>query len=77
MASTSGRWRDLSPARRAAVMSVAAVDLGLRTWALVDLRRRPAETVMGPKAAWAVGLSVVSSAGLLPLAYLLFGRRRA
>lgn len=41
MASTSRRWRDLSPARRATVMSVAAVDLGLRTWALVDLRRRP------------------------------------
>ena len=46
-------------------MSVAAVDLGLRTWALVDLRRRPAENVNGPKAAWAAGLSVVSSAGLL------------
>jgi hypothetical protein len=52
------------------------VDLGLRTWALVDLRRRPAENVNGPKAAWAAGLSVVSSAGLLPLAYLIFGRRR-
>ena len=76
MASTSRRWRDLSPARRAAVLSVAAVDLGLRTWALVDLRRRPAENVKGPKAAWAAGLSVVSSAGLLPLAYLVFGRRR-
>ena len=60
----------------AAVVSVAAVDLGLRTWALVDLRRRPAEDVKGPKAAWAAGLSVVSSAGLLPLTYLVFGRRR-
>jgi hypothetical protein len=77
MASTYKRWRDLSVARRAAVMSVAAVGLGLRTWALVDLRRRPAENVKRPKAAWGAGLSVVSSAGLLPLAYLLFGRRRA
>ena len=77
MALKSRRWRDLSPARRRAVMSVAAVDLGLRTWALVDLRRQPAQNVMGPKAAWAAGLVVVSPAGLLPLAYFVFGRRRA
>lgn len=49
MASSSRRWRELSPVRRAAVMSVAAVDLGLRTWALVDRRRRPAENVKGPE----------------------------
>ena len=77
MASKSRRWRDLSPARRRTVMSVAAVDLGLRTWALVDLRRRPAQNVKGPKAAWAAGLVVVSSAGILPLVYFIFGRRRA
>jgi hypothetical protein len=58
-------------------MSMAAVDLGLRTWALVDLRRRPAQNVKGPKAAWAAGLVVVNSAGILPLAYFIFGRRRA
>ena len=56
MASTYKRWRDLSPARRAVVMSVAAVDLGLRTWALVDLRRRPAElTTESPAAQAAFG----------------------
>jgi hypothetical protein len=77
MGSSSRRWRDLSPARRTAVMSVAAVDLGLRTWALVDLKRRPTQNVRGPKAAWAAGLAMVSSAGLLPLVYLVFGRRRA
>jgi len=76
MASRSRRWKDLSPARRAPVVSVAAVDLGLRTWALVDLKRRPAENVKGPKAAWAAGLSLVSSTALLPLTYLVFGRRR-
>jgi hypothetical protein len=58
-------------------MAVAAVDIGLRIWALVDLARRPATQVRGPKAAWAVGLSVVSSAGVLPLTYLTAGRRRA
>ena len=69
-------WQRLSSRQRAAVVSVAAVDLGLRAWALVDLVKRPAADVKGPKAAWALGLSFVSSAGLLPSAYLLAGRRR-
>jgi hypothetical protein len=70
-------WQRLSSAQRAAVVCVAAVDVGLRAWALVDLVKRPGADVKGPKAAWALGLSFVSSAGLLPLAYLLAGRRRA
>jgi hypothetical protein len=37
MTSKSRRRRDLSPARRATVMPVGVVDLGLRMWALVDL----------------------------------------
>jgi hypothetical protein len=48
----------------------------MRAWALIDLRNRPADAVNGPKAAWAVALAVGNSAGLLPTAYLLFGRRR-
>ena len=71
------RWQGLTPAQRTATMAVAAVDLGLRIWALADLARRPAEQVRGPKQAWAFGLSVVSSAGVLPLTYLIAGRRRA
>lgn len=69
------RWQDLSPARRRAVVTVGVVDAGLRAWALVDLRNRPAEQVKGPKAAWALALTVVSSAGVLPAVYLLVGRR--
>jgi len=69
------RWQDLSPARRGAVVTVGVVDAGLRAWALVDLRNRPAEQVKGPKAAWALALTVVSSAGVLPAVYLLVGRR--
>lgn len=71
------RWRGLPPGQRTALTAVAAVDIGLRIWSLVDLARRPATEVRGPKAAWAVGLSVVSSAGVLPLVYLRAGRRRA
>jgi hypothetical protein len=76
MAKFKERWQGRPPAQRAALITVAAVDIGLRIWALADLARRPAAQVRGPKAAWAVGLSVVSSAGVLPLTYLTAGRRR-
>ena len=67
----------LAPAQRRTVMAVGVVDIGLRIWALADLAGRPAPEVRGPKAFWAVGLSVVSSAGVLPVAYLLAGRKRS
>ena len=75
---TPGRqqWDDLSPARRKLVVTVGVVDAGMRAWALIDLKNRPADEVNGPKAVWALALTVVSSAGLLPAAYLVFGRRR-
>ncbi|MGC3994838.1 MAG: DUF5652 family protein [Propionicimonas sp.] len=60
---------------RGAVIAVAVVDVGLRAWALVDLVKRPQAGVNGPRAAWAVALAVVNSAGVLPAAYLLWGRR--
>ncbi|HOT56439.1 MAG TPA: hypothetical protein PL014_04785 [Ornithinibacter sp.] len=65
----------MSPTSRALVTTVAVVDAGLRAWALVDLRNRPADQVKGPKAVWGLALSVVSSAGVLPAAYLVLGRR--
>ena len=70
------KWDELSPARKRVMVTVGIVDAGLRAWALVDLKNRPAEEVNGPKGVWALALSVVSSAGLLPAAYLLLGRRR-
>jgi hypothetical protein len=60
---------------RGVVISVGVIDIGLRFWALRDLARRPSEAVAGPKAVWALGLVSVSSAGVLPLAYLVLGRR--
>jgi hypothetical protein len=67
--------REMSPAMRTLVISLGAVDVGLRVWALRDLTKRPSDEVAGPKPAWAVGLVCVSSAGVLPLAYLALGRR--
>lgn len=56
------------------IVAIAMVDLGLRAWALADVATRPQDQVRGPKAAWAIALAVVNSVGLLPTAYLAWGR---
>ncbi len=70
------QWADLPPAARTAIVVVGGLDLALRACALVDLARRPASEVNGPKSAWALALSLVNSAGAVPLTYLFLGRRR-
>ena len=66
-------WHDLTPAQRRFVVIGGAVEVVLTTVALIDLARRPRESVRGPKALWALGM-VVQPIG--PIAYLLVGRRR-
>jgi hypothetical protein len=70
------RWSDLSePTRR--LLAIAAVAEGiLKLAALIDLKRRPASQVRGPKWLWAIVLAVVGSAGIVPVSYFVFGRRR-
>ncbi|MGD9989954.1 hypothetical protein [Pseudonocardia sp.] len=70
------RWNDLSPGVRKLLVVAGSADAALRAAALFDLRRRPAEQIRGPKWVWVTALSVVSSAGLLPLAWFVVGRRR-
>jgi hypothetical protein len=70
------KWDELPPARKRLMIAVGVVDAGMRAWALIDLKNRPDDEVNGPKAAWALALTVVNSAGLLPAAYLVLGRRR-
>jgi hypothetical protein len=70
------RWSDLSEGTRRLIVVGAAIDGGLRIAALNDVRRRPADQLRGPKWAWVTSLALVNSAGLGPLAYALFGRRR-
>ena len=41
---------------------------------LIDLKRRPAAQVRGPKWLWAAS-ALVNSAGVIPLSYFLLGRR--
>jgi hypothetical protein len=66
------KWADLSPRQRRLIVASAVVQVGLQAAALVDLVKRPAEQVNGPKAAW-VAASFVNFAG--PIAYFAFGRR--
>jgi hypothetical protein len=68
-------WSDLSPAVRKAIVAGATVDTALKAAALLDLKRRSAAEVRGSRLAWALALTLVSSAGLLPLTYFLRGRR--
>jgi hypothetical protein len=53
-----------------------AIEALLKIAALVDLRRRPAAEVRGSKRSWATAIVVANSAGAVPIAYFLRGRRR-
>ncbi|GED99432.1 hypothetical protein [Gordonia crocea] len=69
------RWNDLSPKAKGFVVGAAAVDAGLRAWALRDLGSRTKDEVNGPKSLWSAGLAIINSAGIFPLVYLVKGRR--
>lgn len=67
------KWSDLSPGQQRTVIALSAVELVLTSVALVDLARRPAFQVRGPKPVWALAC-FVQPVG--PIAYLVAGRRR-
>ncbi|KUI23940.1 hypothetical protein AU195_08280 [Mycobacterium sp. IS-1496] len=66
------KWTDLSPTQQTAVVVLGVVETLATTAMLVDLARRPASRVSGPKVLWRL-LSVVQPVG--PLAYFTVGRR--
>ncbi|HEY7283578.1 MAG TPA: hypothetical protein VID47_18520 [Actinomycetota bacterium] len=70
------RWSELSQGQRRAVIAAAAVEGALKIAALMDMRKRPASQIRGPKWLWATSVAVVGSAGILPISYFLVGRRR-
>jgi hypothetical protein len=71
------QWSDLSERTRR-LLTIAAVAEGiLKLAALIDLKRRPATLICGPKWMWATVVAVVSSAGAVPLSYFVVGRRQA
>jgi hypothetical protein len=70
------RWSDLSERSRKLIIAAGIVDVTLRIAALIDIKRRPASQIRGRKGLWAAVVAVVNSAGVLPVSYFLFGRRR-
>ncbi|WP_229074834.1 hypothetical protein [Actinoplanes sp. DH11] len=69
------RWRDLSRSQKRTIIVVGVVETALKTAMAVDLKRRPAQQVRGPKWLWA-GSTLINSGGVVPIAYFLFGRIR-
>lgn len=70
------KWSDLSKPTQRLIIVVGAVEITLKAAALVDIKRRPASEIRGSKWLWVPAVSIVNSAGLAPLAYFLWGRRR-
>jgi hypothetical protein len=70
------KWSELSKRNRRLITVAAAAEASLKTAALIDIRRRPAGQIRGPKWIWATVVVVVNSFGGAPLAYFAFGRRR-
>ena len=70
------RWSDLSPRTRKVIIVVGIAEAALKAAAAIDMKRRPADQIRGPKWAWAAGL-VINSAGIIPISYFVFGRRPA
>jgi hypothetical protein len=71
------RWSDLTPRQRRLILVGVTYEAILKIAALVDLKRRPADQVRGPKWLWAVAVFLVNSVGAVPLAYFRYGRKAA
>jgi hypothetical protein len=69
------RWSDLSPRARRAIVVVGMAEAALKAAMLMDLRHRTPEQVKGSKRLWGWS-ALVNSAGLIPISYFLFGRKR-
>ena len=71
------RWSDLTPRQRRLILIGVTYEAILKIAALVDLKRRPADQVRGPKWVWAIAVSLINSVGAAPLAYFRYGRKAA
>jgi hypothetical protein len=69
-------WSDLSKRSRRLLIAGAVAEGCLKAAALVDIKRRPASQIRGPKWMWATIVVAVNSFGGASLSYFAFGRRR-
>ncbi len=72
-AHTDKRWADLSVAQRRLLVTAAAAEASLKIAALIDIQRRPASQIRGPKGLWRAAM-VVNLLG--PVSYFAVGRKR-
>jgi hypothetical protein len=70
------RWNDLSEGTRRLIIVTAVAESILKGAALIDIKRRPADQIRGPKWLWVPVVAVVNSLGIVPISYFVFGRRR-
>jgi hypothetical protein len=70
------RWSDLSERNRRLIIAAAIAEAILKTAVVIDIRRRPASQIRGSKRMWIAAAVLVNSAGVGPLSYFAFGRRR-
>lgn len=70
------KWGDLSERSRRLIIAAAVAEAGLKTAALIDIKRRPASQLRGSKWIWAPAVVNINSFGGAPLAHFAFGRRR-
>ena len=70
------RWGDLSERSRRLIIAAAIGEAVLKAAVLIDIRRRPASQIRGSKRMWIIAAVLVNSAGVGPLSYFAFGRRR-
>jgi hypothetical protein len=66
------KWSALSEGQRNAIKVLALAELTLKSAMLVDIRRRPASQIRGPKRLWRAAAAVNT---LGPVSYFAFGRR--
>lgn len=71
---TPEKWSDLTPGQQNAIKILAVTELTAKIVMLIDIRRRPADLIRGPKRLWRAAAAVNA---LGPLAYFTIGRRKA
>ena len=69
-------WSDLTAREKAPFVVRGIVQFALLAAALVDIHRRPAEEINGSKWVWSA-VAFVNFMGIGPIAYFIFGRKRA
>jgi bacteriorhodopsin len=67
------KWSQRSRRSRRLIVATGVVEVVLLMATLIDIKRRPANRIKGPKRLW-TALAFINIVG--PIAYFTFGRRR-